>query len=48
MSVKSFKLVSGEDIIAEVVVSNDETYTVKSPAVIVVQRTEGGNVGVGL
>lgn len=48
MSVKSFKLVSGEDIIAEVTVAGDNSYTIKNPAVIVVQRTEGGNVGVGL
>lgn len=49
MTVRAFKLVSGEDIIAELFeTGNDEVYIVKNPAVIVVQRTESGQVGVGL
>jgi hypothetical protein len=48
MTVKAFKLVSGEDIIAEVINDNDLTCMIKSPAVIVVQRSEAGQVGVGL
>lgn len=48
MTVKAFKLVSGEDIIAEIVNGDREVLILKNPAVIVVQRGEGGNVGVGL
>ena len=48
MTVKAYKLVSGEDIIAEVINGDLEVAIVKNAAVIVVQRTEGGQVGVGL
>lgn len=48
MTVKAFKLVSGEDIIAEIVNGDREVLILKNPAVIVVQRSEGGQVGVGL
>lgn len=48
MTVRAYKLVSGEDIIAELVETGVEAYVVKNPAVIVVQRSEGGQVGVGL
>ena len=48
MSVKAFKLLSGEDIISEWVNGDREVFILKNPAVIVVQRTDGGQVGVGL
>ena len=48
MTVRAFKLVSGEDIITESLYDNDTTYTIKNPAVIIIQRTDGGQVGVGL
>lgn len=48
MTVKAFKLVSGEDIMAEVVTSDTSVVILDKPAVILVQRGEGGNVGVGL
>jgi hypothetical protein len=48
MTVKAFKLVSGEDIIADAVINGEKELVLKSPAVIVVQRSEGGQVGVGL
>lgn len=49
MTVRAYKLVSGEDIIAELFeTGNNDTYTIKNPAVIVVQRSENGQVGVGL
>lgn len=48
MTVKAFKLVSGEDIIAEIVTDDQGVFVLKSPAVIVVQRSETGQMGVGL
>ncbi len=48
MTVKAFKLVSGEDIIADAVINGEKELVLKNPAVIVVQRSEGGQVGVGL
>ena len=46
MNVKVFKLINGEDLIAEVEESSD-FFTVKNPASIVMQQTERG-VGVAL
>lgn len=48
MTVKAFKLLSGEDIISEISNGDREVFVLKNPAVIVVQRAEGGQVGVGL
>lgn len=48
MTVKAYKLVSGEDIIAEIVNGDREVSVIKNPAVIVVQRDQSGQVGVGL
>ena len=48
MTVKAYKLVSGEDIMAEVVNGDSSVVILDKPAVILVQRGEGGNVGVGL
>ena len=48
MSVQAFRLLTGEDVIAEVVTSADGVVTTKNPAVVVMQRTEDGRVGVGL
>lgn len=48
MTVKAFKLLSGEDIISEIANGDREVFVLKNPAVIVVQRAEGGQVGVGL
>jgi hypothetical protein len=48
MTVKALKLVSGEDIIAEIVNGDTSVLILKNPAVIVVQRSEGGQMGVGL
>lgn len=48
MTVKALKLVSGEDIIADIVKLDEGVLVLKNPAVIVVQRSEGGQMGVGL
>ena len=48
MTVKALKLVSGEDIIAEIIEAREGELVLKNPAVIVVQRSEGGQMGVGL
>lgn len=48
MSIQAFKLIGGEDVIGEVVSTSDFSFELKSPAVIVVQRSEDGRVGVGL
>lgn len=48
MSVQAFKLISGEDIITDVVSEDATVITMKSPAVIVIQQTADGKMGVGL
>jgi hypothetical protein len=46
--IKVFKMISGEELIAEVLdTSGSDAYELKSPATIIVQQTEQG-VGVGL
>lgn len=40
-------MISGEELIAEVVKSNDVEYSLKNPSTIVLQQTQQG-VGVGL
>lgn len=48
MSIKVFKMINGEELIAEVVsLLTAEEYELKSPATIIVQQTEHG-VGIGL
>jgi hypothetical protein len=46
-NIKVFKLISGEEIIAEVFNQFDQYIELKSPATIVIQQTQQG-VGVGL
>lgn len=45
MSVKVYKLISGEDIIADVVGETATEITLRNPAAIVVQQTADGRVG---
>lgn len=45
MTVKAFRLLSGEDIISEVVNETVDTVALKTPAAIVVQQTADGRVG---
>jgi hypothetical protein len=47
MNIKVFKLISGEEIIAEVFNALADNIELKSPATIVIQQTAQG-VGVGL
>ena len=50
MAVKVFKMINGEEIISEVketLSASSDTYTLDSPASIVMQQTERG-VGVGI
>lgn len=48
MTVKVFKMVNGEDILAKVKQENADHYIIDKPAVIVIQRTEKGEPSVGL
>ena len=43
-SIKSIKLVSGEELVAEVVKQNEKTLTIKNPVACVMQRSEKGPV----
>jgi hypothetical protein len=43
-NIKSFKLASGEELIAEIVEENDVTVTIKNPLGVVLQRSEKGPV----
>lgn len=47
MTVKVFKLISGEELIAEVTSGSAEGYFLETPASIMLQQTEKG-IGVGL
>lgn len=47
MNIKVFKMISGEELIAEVINNLPTTKTLKEPAVIVMQKTEQG-IGVGM
>lgn len=47
MTVKVFKLINGEELIAEIFNTYDATYELKQPTTIVMQQTERG-VGVAL
>ena len=47
MKVRVFKLISGEELIAEIFNYYDQTVELKKPAQIIVQQTERG-MGVGL
>ena len=48
MSVKVFKMINGEELIAKVTQENDQVLVVDKPATIMVQQNEQGQVGVGL
>lgn len=48
MKVKVFKMINGEEIIGEVFNSYDGFFEIKNPAQIMLQRTENGNMGVGI
>jgi hypothetical protein len=48
MSVQAFKMITGEDVVAEVVSESDTKLHTKNPAVVIMQRAEDGRIGVGL
>lgn len=48
MTVKVFKMISGEELIAEVTSGGEMGYFVENPAVIMMQQNQQGQVGVGL
>lgn len=48
MGVKAFKLITGEDVIADVIADFDNVLVAKNPAVVIMQRSEDGRIGVGL
>lgn len=48
MTVKVFRMINGEEVIAKVVGETESCYDVKSPANIMLQPTESGQMGVGI
>jgi len=48
MSVQAFKMITGEDVVAEVVGESDTFLHTRNPAVVIMQRAEDGRIGVGL
>lgn len=48
MTVKALKLISGEDIITDIIKEDEKTFVLKAPAVVVMQQTADGKYGVGL
>lgn len=48
MTVKVFRMINGEEVIAKVNAETDAYYEVKSPANIMLQPTESGAMGVGI
>ena len=46
--VKVFKMINGEEIISEVFNTYDGSYELKNPANIMLQPTQGGQMGVGI
>jgi len=47
MNVKAFKLISGEEIVAEVVEQTETTLKVKNPLAIMLTRAQTGDLNVG-
>lgn len=48
MTVKVFRMINGEEVIAKVTGETEACYDVKSPANIMLQPTESGAMGVGI
>ena len=49
MTVKILKMINGEVIIGDIIAETDSTYTVKSPASVILRENQTtGTVGVGL
>lgn len=48
MTVKVLKAINGEDIIANVKADTDSGYKVEDPAVIMLQQSQDGNIGVSI
>jgi len=48
MTVKVFKMINGEDILASVKKENADCYVIDKPAVIVIQKNQEGQTSVGL
>ena len=46
LDAKLIKILNGEEIIAEVIKEDDETVTVKNPAIVMLAPGEGGNMRV--
>lgn len=47
MKVKALKLVSGEELVAEVTFEDENAIVIKNPLAIMIQRTPDGNLGIG-
>jgi hypothetical protein len=47
MNIQVFKLISGEDVLGELVSDSSEIYTIKNPVSIAVVRSKTGQPNVG-
>lgn len=47
MNVKAFKLISGEELVAEVVEENDGVFKIKNPLAIMLSKAPSGDLNVG-
>lgn len=48
MNVKLIRMVTGEDLIAEVLVQTDQNITIKNPCVIILRPTQSGNANISI
>lgn len=44
----ALKMLTGEDLIVDIVTEQDKYFTVKAPALIIIQQNGNGEVGVGM
>lgn len=47
MTVKAVKLISGEELVGEVIHEEDNTLVLKNVLAIMIQRAQDGNLGIG-
>lgn len=48
MTIRCFKLVTGEEVIADVDVNTDGSFKLEKPALVILQQNQDGSYGVGL
>jgi hypothetical protein len=47
MNVKAIKLMSGEEIVGEILAENEDEITIKNPVAVMLSRTQTGDINVG-